>query len=138
MRHGKLFIQILITDYFTQLIYLIHFEAADLTVDCCCRCGHCKMLKPVYSEVAKHFKDVSYLLLLLFLNEFLTHSLTHKQDEGVTIAAMDATAHTVPSGFDVQGYPTLYYVPSSTKKPVPYDGDREKDAIIDFINSNRS
>jgi protein disulfide isomerase family A protein 3 len=66
-------------------------------------CGHCKSLKPEYKGVAAHFKD----------------------DAGISIAAMDATAHTVPSTFDVKGYPTIYFVPGNDKKnPVSYDGER--------------
>eukprot|EP01035_Chromulina_nebulosa_P022820 gene22820-29553_t len=61
-------------------------------------CGHCKQLKPEYEIVAKEFQE----------------------DAGVTIAAMDATASTVPKGFDVSGYPTIYFVPANTKKPIAY------------------
>jgi len=42
-------------------------------------CGHCKQLKPEFKMTAEHFKE----------------------DSGVTIAAMDATANMVPKGFDV-------------------------------------
>ena len=55
------------------------------------------------------------------------------QDTGVKIAAMDATAHDVPKNFDVQGYPTLYFLPAGSKKPVSYDGAREEKAMIEFI-----
>lgn len=43
-------------------------------------CGHCRSLKPEYQRVAEHFAG----------------------DAGVTIAAFDATAGSIPAGFDVQ------------------------------------
>ena len=51
-------------------------------------CGHCMQLKPTYKKVAAAFAD----------------------SPSVTVAAMDATAHDVPAGFDVQGYPTIFFV----------------------------
>mmetsp|Transcript_15034 Transcript_15034/g.20614 ORF Transcript_15034/g.20614 Transcript_15034/m.20614 type:complete len:415 (+) Transcript_15034:310-1554(+) len=79
-------------------------------------CGHCKQLKPEFKATAEHFKD----------------------DSGVTIAAMDATANTVPKGFDVSGYPTLYFVPADTKKPKLYDGGRDMSSFIAYIKSHRT
>ena len=78
-------------------------------------CGHCKSLKPEYKRLADMFKD----------------------DSSVTIAAMDATANTVPKEFDVKGYPTLYFLSSKGKKPVPYNGDREADEMAKFIKDNK-
>ena len=54
------------------------------------------------------------------------------------ITAFDATAGTVPSGYDVQGYPTLYFLPADTKKPVPYEGGRDTDSIVSYINAKRT
>lgn len=54
------------------------------------------------------------------------------------IVAFDATASDVPKGFDVEGYPTLFFLPASTKKPVPYDGARETDSMISFIKKHRT
>lgn len=54
------------------------------------------------------------------------------------IAAFDATASNVPSGFDVQGYPTLYFVPKGSKKPISYDGDRSASAITAFIQKHKT
>ncbi|KAJ1387214.1 thioredoxin domain-containing protein, partial [Ochromonadaceae sp. CCMP2298] len=56
-------------------------------------CGHCKSLKPEFKRAAAAFKE----------------------DSGVVLAAMDATAHTVPTMFEVQGYPTLFFVPANDK-----------------------
>lgn len=75
-------------------------------------CGHCKQLKPLYSKLANKLKDVS----------------------SVTIGAMDATTSTVPKGYEVQGYPTLFFVPAGDKKnPIPYNGERTVDAMVSFI-----
>ena len=80
-------------------------------------CGHCKALKPEFNKVGRHFKD----------------------DAGVTIGAFDATASDPPQGFDIQGYPTIMYVKASDKKnPVPYEGARDSDAMIEWIKENRS
>ncbi|XP_030455068.1 protein disulfide-isomerase [Syzygium oleosum] len=78
-------------------------------------CGHCKKLAPILDEVA----------------------LSYESDAKVLIAKFDATANDVPSDtFDVKGYPTLYFR-SASGKVVPYDGDRTKEGIIDFIEKNR-
>ena len=49
---------------------------------------------------------------------------------------LDATANDVPSEFDVQGYPTLYFVTPSGKM-VPYESGRTADEIVDFIKKNK-
>ena len=78
-------------------------------------CGHCKKLAPILDEVA-----VSY-----------------QNDADVTIAKLDATANDIPSeSFDVQGYPTVYFK-SASGKISPYEGDRTKEDIIQFIEKNR-
>ncbi|CAH9071058.1 unnamed protein product [Cuscuta epithymum] len=78
-------------------------------------CGHCKKLAPILDEVAVSFES----------------------QPDVMIAKLDATANDVPAKkFEVQGFPTLYFI-SATGNIIPYDGDRTKDDIIDFINKNR-
>jgi protein disulfide isomerase len=80
-------------------------------------CGHCKQLKPRYASLAKTLSKV----------------------DSVRIAAMDATANKVPAGFDVQGYPTLFFVKGNDKKnPVPYEGQREEKDMIKFIQQHAS
>jgi protein disulfide-isomerase A1 len=76
-------------------------------------CGHCKKLAPILEEAAT----------------------TLQSDEDVIIAKMDATANDVPSEFDVQGYPTMYFVTPNGKKT--YDGGRTADDIVDFIKKNK-
>lgn len=78
-------------------------------------CGHCKKLAPILDEVA----------------------ISYQNDADVTIAKLDATANDIPNDtFEVQGYPTLYFR-SASGKIVPYEGDRTKEDIIDFIEKNR-
>lgn len=78
-------------------------------------CGHCKQLAPILDEVAISFEN----------------------DPDVVIAKFDATANDVVGGsFDVKGYPTLYFR-SASGKLVQYDGDRTKEAIIEFIEKNK-
>ncbi|KAL3840021.1 hypothetical protein ACJIZ3_024612 [Penstemon smallii] len=79
-------------------------------------CGHCKKLAPILDEVAVSFEN----------------------DADVIIAKLDATANDIPrETFDVKGYPTLYFK-SSTGNVLQYDGDRTKEAIIDYIQKNRA
>ncbi|KAI6241457.1 Protein disulfide-isomerase [Aphelenchoides fujianensis] len=73
-------------------------------------CGHCKSLAPKYEELATKLKD-----------------------EDVVIAKMDATANDVPPGYDVRGFPTIYWLPKDTKTPVAYNGGREVKDFIKFI-----
>ena len=54
----------------------------------------------------------------------------------INLYFQDATANDVPKEFSVQGYPTVYFSLASGKL-VPYDGDRTKEDIIDFIRKNR-
>jgi len=73
-------------------------------------CGHCKKLAPVFDELGEKMKD-----------------------EDVEIVKMDATANDVPAGYDVKGFPTLFWVPKDSKKAVPYNGGRELDDFVKYI-----
>ncbi|KAH7296125.1 hypothetical protein KP509_26G009900 [Ceratopteris richardii] len=78
-------------------------------------CGHCKNLAPILEEVAIELQS----------------------DPSVTIAKYDATANDIGDArFDVQGYPTLYLY-TATGKVVPYDGERTKEDLISFIQTNK-
>nr|UZC53375.1 protein disulfide isomerase-2 [Nicotiana benthamiana] len=78
-------------------------------------CGHCKKLAPILDEVAVSFDS----------------------DPDVLIAKLDATLNDLPKDqFDVQGFPTMYFR-SASGKLSQYDGDRTKEAIIEFIEKNR-
>ncbi|KAF3616512.1 Protein disulfide-isomerase [Capsicum annuum] len=78
-------------------------------------CGHCKALAPILDEVA----------------------LSLEEDSDVLIAKLDATANDIPTGeFEVKGFPTLYFK-SASGNISQYNGDRTKEAIIEFIEENR-
>ncbi|XP_059899852.1 protein disulfide isomerase family A, member 8 [Gadus macrocephalus] len=76
------------------------------------RCPHCKKLTPVYTELAEQ----------LYL------------DPNLIIAEMDATANDVPLGYDVQGFPTIYFAPVGKKdQPIRYEGTREVRDFLKFL-----
>ncbi|XP_076935649.1 protein disulfide-isomerase-like [Bidens hawaiensis] len=78
-------------------------------------CGHCKKLAPILDEVAVSFEN----------------------DAGVVIAKFDGSNNDITSDlFEVQGYPALYFKTSSGKV-VPYEGNRTKEDIVDFIQKHR-
>ncbi|XVE60312.1 hypothetical protein DITRI_Ditri05aG0118500 [Diplodiscus trichospermus] len=78
-------------------------------------CGHCKNLAPILDEVAVHYE----------------------KDADVLIAKLDATSNDIADeNFDVRGYPTVYFR-SSSGNITPYDGNRTKEDIIEFIEKNR-
>lgn len=46
---------------------------------------------------------------------------------------MDATANDVPELFEVRGFPTLFWLPKGSKKPVKYESGRELQDFIKYI-----
>jgi protein disulfide-isomerase A1 len=49
----------------------------------------------------------------------------------------DGTANDIPSDFEVEGYPSLYFIPSNGGDVLSYEGERTAEEIINFINKNR-
>lgn len=78
-------------------------------------CGHCKMLKPEYAKLGKEFAA----------------------DDDVVIAKMDADAHKAPKGWEVQGFPTLFFQPKGGKAE-PYEGARNAREMAEFIRAHKA
>ncbi|KAG8052237.1 hypothetical protein GUJ93_ZPchr0001g31092 [Zizania palustris] len=76
-------------------------------------CGHCKHLAPTYEKLAS----------------------VYKLDEGVVIANLDADKHKdLAEKYGVTGYPTLKFFPKGNKAGEDYDGGRDLDDFVKFIN----
>lgn len=74
-------------------------------------CGHCKSLAPTWEELGEKLKD----------------------EPGVDIVKIDATANDIPDQFSVQGFPTLFWFPKDTKQPIKYEGSRDIDALYRYV-----
>uniref|UniRef100_A0A6G1S6Q9 Protein disulfide-isomerase n=1 Tax=Aceria tosichella TaxID=561515 RepID=A0A6G1S6Q9_9ACAR len=74
-------------------------------------CGHCKSLAPTWEELGNKLKD----------------------EPGVDIVKLDATANDVPDLFTVHGFPTLYWFPKDTKTPVKYEGGRDINDLLNYV-----
>ena len=74
-------------------------------------CGHCKAMKPQYTEAAKLMKDTGV--------------------EGV-LAAVDATKSKIGERFNVQGFPTVKYFKDS-EMLYEYGYERTSDALAKFM-----
>jgi len=83
-------------------------------------CGHCQNLVPIYEELGKHYLS----------------------DPNIVIAKIDATANKIPPKFKVNGFPTIIFVTADGKgkssKQMPYDGGRNLEEFIKFIDANRN
>merc|ERR1712045_721199 len=75
-------------------------------------CGHCKQLAPTWDKLGEHFKD----------------------DDSIIIAKSDATANEF-AGVEVQGFPTIKYFPKGEKQIVDYNGGRDLDSLIKFVEN---
>jgi len=79
-------------------------------------CGHCKKFDSIYKKLAKELGSKR----LLF-------------------SKMDGTTNDLPPGFDIRGYPTIFFI-SATKKHEPklYEGDRSTSSFREFIKQESS
>jgi len=72
-------------------------------------CGHCKALLPKWEEFAKKY---------------------NKEGSVVRVAKIDATSNYLAKNYNVQGFPTIFWVPAGKgEKPLTYNGGRE---VADF------
>jgi len=80
-------------------------------------CGHCKQLEPKFNKLGNEMKNY----------------------DSVVIAKIDATANELPTAFEVQGFPTIFFVPANNKaKPMKYEGPREVKDFVSFIKKHAS
>jgi len=78
-------------------------------------CGHCKKLAPDYEIIARAYEN----------------------EPSVVIANIDADAHKEIAGrFEVTGFPTIKWFPKNDKAGERYDGPRDIDSFISFVNRN--
>ncbi|KAL8545460.1 hypothetical protein ACS0TY_005568 [Phlomoides rotata] len=76
-------------------------------------CGHCKNLAPTYEKVATALK----------------------LEEDVVIANVDADKYKdIGEKYGVSGFPTLKFFPKNNKAGEEYDGGRDVDDFVTFIN----
>ncbi|XP_047326689.1 probable protein disulfide-isomerase A6 [Impatiens glandulifera] len=76
-------------------------------------CGHCKSLAPIYEKLGTVFN----------------------LEEDVVIANLDADTHKDLAGkYGVSGYPTLKFFPKGNKAGEDYNGGRDLDDFVTFIN----
>lgn len=76
-------------------------------------CGHCKNLAPTYEKLGSVYAG----------------------EAAVTIAKVDATEESnLASNYEVQGYPTIKWFPKGMTTPEDYNGGRELEDFVTFIN----
>jgi len=81
-------------------------------------CGHCKALLPKWEELAKKY---------------------NKEGSAVRVAKIDATANYLAKGYNVQGFPTIFWVPAGKgQKPLQYNGGREVAEFEKYIKAHAS
>jgi protein disulfide isomerase family A protein 3 len=75
-------------------------------------CGHCKSLAPKWEEMAEEFAD----------------------DDSMIIADFDVDSNDLPAGFEVKGFPTMFWIPANGK-PKKYEGGRETADLIKHVKA---
>lgn len=102
---------VLTSDNFDEIVL---DEAKDVLVEFYAPwCGHCKNLAPTYEKVATAFK----------------------LEGDVVIANLDADKYKdLGEKYGVSGFPTLKFFPKSNKAGEDYDGGRDLDDFVNFIN----
>eukprot|EP01094_Clydonella_sp_ATCC50884_P020761 TRINITY_DN437_c0_g1_i3.p1 TRINITY_DN437_c0_g1~~TRINITY_DN437_c0_g1_i3.p1 ORF type:complete len:379 (-),score=160.69 TRINITY_DN437_c0_g1_i3:208-1272(-) len=78
-------------------------------------CGHCKRMAPAFDTLAKAYE---------------------KYAGAVVIGKVDCDAHKELCGeYEVQGYPSLKWFGAGAGEPQPYNGGRDVDEFVKFVNS---
>ncbi|CAL9765927.1 unnamed protein product [Musa acuminata subsp. burmannicoides] len=110
---------VLTSETFDQIVLdetkdvLVEFYAPWLVYILITLCGHCKHLAPTYEKVGS----------------------AYKLEEDVIIANLDADKHKdLAEKYGVSGYPTLKFFPKGNKGGEDYDGDRDLDDFVKFLN----
>merc|ERR1712088_912535 len=75
-------------------------------------CGHCKSLAPIYDELGEKYKD----------------------SKDIVIAKMDSTTNEVKD-VNIRGFPTLKLFKKGDNKVVEYDGARDLDGFVKFLDA---
>jgi len=73
-------------------------------------CGHCKSLVPIWDELGEKYKD----------------------SKDIVIAKMDSTANEVES-VSIKGFPTIQLFSKGDNKVVTYDGNRDLEGFVAFL-----
>jgi protein disulfide-isomerase A6 len=61
-----------------------------------------------------------------------------KEEDGIIIAAIDATEHKESAKkFEIKGFPTIKYFPKGSTDAQDYDGGRSADLIASWVNDKR-
>ncbi|XP_077218682.1 protein disulfide-isomerase like 2-1-like [Tasmannia lanceolata] len=104
-------VAVLTTENFDEIVL---DESKDVLVEFYAPwCGHCKSLAPTYEKVAT----------------------AYKLEEDVVIANLDADKYKdLAEKYGIGGFPTLKFFPKSNKAGEDYDGDRDLDDFVTFIN----
>jgi len=81
-------------------------------------CGHCKALLPTWEKLAKKY---------------------NVDGSKVRFAKVDATNNFVPSTFEVNGFPSIFWVPAGKgNAPSKYEGGRDQDDFEKYIKNHAS
>ncbi|KAI3770477.1 hypothetical protein L6452_01611 [Arctium lappa] len=76
-------------------------------------CAHCQSLAPIYESLATAYKN----------------------ERDVVIANVDGDRFKdLGERYDIQGYPTMKFFPKDNKAGEDYQGDRDLDSLVTFIN----
>ncbi|KAG6749815.1 hypothetical protein POTOM_046885 [Populus tomentosa] len=102
-------------------------------------CGHCKNLAPVsivpifVGHKLSPSNDLEFVWS--FLQTYEKVATAFKSEEDVVVANLDADQHKdLAEKYGVSGYPTLKFFPKGNKAGEEYEGGRDLDDFVAFIN----